>query len=386
MNTTRTRRTAAWAGILLVVALLPLVGPTAPAHAVAGCLTEEAPTADPLPIPTGPGCDDSTPPVTTIGTVTPPPNGEGWIRTDQISFTFSGAHTDADADPISYQCQFYNTATAPADWTTCTSPAVYTDLAETTVTPYTFKVRAVDTADDGIDLTTDILFPVDTDEADFDQTPAQQVVRVDTVVPNSFVFGGPVDTDGSGSPITRKPQVSYLVNASEKDVTYRCQLDGRNVRCDQGKVTLGGLTGGDRVFQVKVADRAGNEDRSAATKQFTVPYDLPSAKSWKLVKAKGSFKGRELQTRLKGARIQFRAQNVREFRFLAPAGSGLGRLRVRVGQGAWTTFDLGRPKASRSRYYVVRDASSPLYSGPVLIESLSAGKPVRVDALVFPPG
>ncbi len=60
-------------------------------------------------------------------------------------------------------------------------------------------------------------------------------------------------------------------------------------------------------------------------------------------------------------------------------------MRVLVDQG-WKTFNLAKARPSRSRSYVVRDETSPLFSGTIIIESLSSGKPVRIDALVFPPG
>ena len=87
-----------------------------------------------------------------------------------------------------------------------------------------------------------------------------------------------------------------------------------------------------------------------------------------------------------GGRIRFQARNIREFRVLAPAGADLGRIRVRVGTGFWKTYDLSKAKPTKQRWYVVRDARSPLFSGRILVESLARpGRPVRVDALVFPP-
>jgi hypothetical protein len=382
-RTTRTRRLSLGATAALVLATLPLAGAAAPAQAADGCMSEVAPTADPFPLPTGPGCDDTTPPDTTIDGVAPSPNDDDWVRADHVSFAFSGAYTDADEDPITYECTFF--AEEPVDWTACTSPATYSDLAETTTTPYTFRVRAVDSGDNAIDLTAAPLFPVDTDQPDLDPTPAERTVRVDTVKPSAFIIDGPSDPNGSDWPILAQPRTSFLLDASEPDVDYRCQLDGRTVGCHQGRVALTGLSGGDRVFAVKVTDPAGNESSQATDAQFTVPYDLRSAKGWKRVAAKGAFAGSLLQTRTKGARIRFSAPNMREFRFRAPAGHGLGKVRVRVGQGVWKTFDLGNGPASKARWYVVRDESSPLFRGPVQIESLSAGKQVRIDALVFPP-
>jgi len=369
--------------------MLPLLGPAVPAFA-AECTSEVAPTADPLPIPTGPGCDDPEPPETTIESVDPQPNAHDWIRESSVTFTFSGAYSDADTDPITFECQFFKDATPPEEWTECTSPATYGSeaepLEETPTTPYTFRVRAVDSADDAIDLTADPFFPQDTDQPDVDQTPSETTVRVDTEVPVASIFKGPYDNEGTGWPIAKKPEVTYLLASNEDDITYRCQLDGKAEACDQGLVTLKGLDGGNHTFTAAAKDQAGNEDTSPATKQFVVPHNLTQGKNWTKKKAKGYFAGDVLQTRKAGARIKFRAQNIREFRVIAPAGPRLGKIRVRTGTGFWKTYDLSKGKATKSRYLVVRDAASPLFSGRILVESLSRGKQVRVDALVFPPG
>ena len=383
-SSTRLRTTSAWLATALVAALVPLAGPAAPAFA-AECTSEVAPTMDPFPVPTGPGCDDTTPPETTIGSVSPEPNVQDWIRQDSVTFAFSGAHTDADQDPIAFECQFFNTPAAPEEWTACESPATYDGLDETTTTPYTFRVRAVDTADDNIDLTTDPFFPQDTDQPDVDQTPAERTIKVDTVAPAAFIFEGPYDKDGTGWPIAKQPQVSYLLDASEDDVTYRCLLDGQQVACGEGTLVLKDLSGGSRTLEVTVTDRAGNRDESAETKQFVMPYNLTQGKNWSRKSGKGYFARDFLQTRKTGARIKFRATNIREFRVIAPAGPTLGKIRVRTGTGFWKTYNLAKGKRTKMRYLVVRDAQSPLFSGRILIESLSRGKPVRVDALVFPP-
>lgn len=380
--TSRARTTATWTGAVLVAALLPLIGPAAPASAAA-CTSEAPPTF--AGIPTGPGCDDTGPPDTTIGAVEPQPNDAGWLRTNEVTFTFSGSYADTDTGPISFQCQFVSPGQAPPAWSSCTSPATYAGLAQTPNGAYTFRVRAIDTDDNNIDLTTG-LYAASTDTPDLDQTPAEQSVRVDTDRPNAYLFGGPPQLEGSGSPITPGRSTTYTIGANEPDVTFRCLLDAKPVACGLGKVRLTRLAGGDRVFSVKATDPAGNEDLRAATAQFTVPYNVRSGKGWKRVHRKGYFAGDVLQTRKRGARISFRAPTMQGLRLIAPAGPGLGKLRIRVGKGFWHTVNLRAAKAQKSKTYVVRDATSPLYRGRIQIECLSKGKPVRVDALVFPPG
>ena len=158
-RTPRLRRpatvTAAVSAAALLGALLPVT--FAPAAVAAnGCLTEVETGAGPIPfLQPGGRCDDQVPPEATLESITPAPNNGGYVATDSLTFTFSGAHLDEDQDVIGFECQFYSTAAEPTSWTSCTSPVTYDDLADTTSVPYTFKVRAFDAADRQIDATDD---------------------------------------------------------------------------------------------------------------------------------------------------------------------------------------------------------------------------------------
>ena len=106
-----------------------------------------------------------------------------------MSIAFSGRQTDADPDPVSYQCQFYDTPSAPATWQACSSPFTRDGLTENAATPYTFRVRAVDTPDNAHDLTKEPWpYTGSTDTPDYDQTPAQLVFRADATAQRAEVF------------------------------------------------------------------------------------------------------------------------------------------------------------------------------------------------------
>ncbi|MBB6627980.1 hypothetical protein H5V45_11695 [Nocardioides sp. KIGAM211] len=392
MSSTRLRRTATWAGATLVAALVPIVVVAAPSRADAGCTSEVA--SGMLVVTTV--CDDSTPPVTAPVAMSPVADANGYLDAqdgNDVTFTFSGSYDDADTDPITLQCQL-GTSPTPVEsaWETCTSPKTYPDLAESGDGPaYVFLVRAVDAADQaiaadqqGTNCPPVSCTPASSDVPDLDATPASTTFRVDTVKPSTVVFGGPVDNEGTGSPIATAPQTSFTIDSNEDGATFRCALDGANVPCGKGSVPVGGLTGGDKTFSARATDPAGNEG-VAATKSFTVPYDLTRSRHWKLVRAKGAFAGKVLMTRQSGSRVRLTVRNVREIRLLAPANPKLGKIRVRVGTGAWKVINLGQGTAPRITY-LVRSGQSALVSGPVVIEALPGGKPVRVDALVFPPG
>lgn len=367
-------------GLALVAATLSLAGPTGPAHA-AGCQSEV-----PTPLPPS-ACDDTTPPETDLAPMSPQPNDNGWTRSNDVTLTFTGTPNDAsDTDEVGLECKLEGPSQAH-DWQACESPRTYTDLADTPDgAEYTFSVRAFDSGDRPLDFDDPMTPFTNEDEvADEDTTPATVSWKQDTKAPVASVFKGPYDADGTGWPILKAPKVTYLLASDEDNVSYRCQLDGSDVGCSEGDNTFQGLRGGNHTFTLTVKDRAGNDDESPATKQFVAPYNLTSGRNWSRVKAKGFYAGDVMQTKRAGARIKFRAQNVREFRLLAPSGPDLGRVRVRVGTGFWKTYDLSKPDASKRHYYVVRDAASPLFSGRILVESLARGKAVRVDALVFPP-
>lgn len=384
MTAEHRHRIATWAGAMLVAACLPLLGPASPAGA-AGCQSEVPNALPPS------ACDDTTPPETDLSGMSPQPSGAGWTRTNDVTFTFAGIANDAsDTDPVGLECKLEGPSQAH-DWQDCQSPRTYTDLADTpSGAQYTFSVRAYDSSDRSITFDDPSTPPPpfgsdDVDVPDQDATPETVSWKQDSFAPITAIFKGPYDAEGTGWPIVTAPRVTYLIDASESRVTYRCQLDGKNVGCQDGDNTFTGLSGGNHVFTATAQDAAGNEDDSPATKQFVVPYNLTRGRNWSKVAAPGYFGGDVMQTRQAGGQIKFRAQNVREFQLLAPAGNEYGKVRVRVGTGYWKTYDLSRPKAAKRHFYEVRDAASPLFSGPILVESLARGKTVRVDALVFPP-
>lgn len=380
-SSTRLRRTSAWLATALVAALAPLAGPAAPAHA-ADCANEV-----PVLLPPS-ACDDATPPETALEPMSPSPNDAGWTRADTATFTFAAVNTDpADTDEMRVECKLEGPTSQAHDWQDCTSPTTqeYVGLEDTGPgEAYTFSVRAYDAVDRPWDYDDPSTPLVNEDEvADEDATPEATSWQQDTVKPIALLFGGPKDPAGTGWPIAKQPRTSFLVDATEKDVEYRCQLDGLQKPCAEGRVDLRNLDGGNRTFTVSVTDPAGNTSDVPATKQFVVPYNLTKATGWSRRTGKGYFARDYLQTRTTGARIRFKATNVNAFYFLAPAGPKLGSIRVRVGD-VWRTFDLSSKRATTSRKYKVRGDGYVVYSGPIVIESLSRGKPVRVDALVFP--
>ncbi|MSZ76451.1 MAG: hypothetical protein F2667_05020, partial [Actinobacteria bacterium] len=245
IHTRHLRRVAVVAMTGLVGALLPLVLASAPAHAADGCLNEGV-TGGTLGL-GGTRCDDVTPPETTLGAVTPAPNAAGYINVDQVTIAFSGAHRDGDTDPISFECQFYNTPSAPSTWSSCTSPVSYDDLDDTTSVAYTFKVRAIDSADNGTDATAAPPFgsAPSTDLPDLDGTPATTTFSVDTTTPQTYIFNQPFDEERPDLPMVDTTSPQFRLAATEGASTFRCAIDGEAYPCAEGITTFANLTPGD---------------------------------------------------------------------------------------------------------------------------------------------
>ncbi|MCB0895272.1 MAG: hypothetical protein H6529_12430 [Nocardioides sp.] len=386
MRTPR-RATVLGAAVLAAVASLATAPPRADAAAADTCFSEAQPTG-PLGLPSGAGCDDTVPPQTSIDG--PELAGGGWVRDTSISITFHGAQTDADPDPVSFECQFYNTPSAPSTWQSCTSPFTKDGLTENTATPYTFRVRAVDTPDDAHDLTTDPWpYTGSADTPDYDQSPAQLVFRADATAPNTYGFLRTAYADESSTeqPMLVAPTAQIRLQSTQGD-TYRCRLDGRATACNDGLTTLRDLRPGARHFTAAAVDEAGNVDPTPFAQDFFVPRDLEpgdapasSRGDWRRFRDAGAFGGDYLESSRYGATLTFGVRNIREIRLLAPAGPTLGKVAIRVGRGQWFPVNLRSSRPQRLKVYQARPALSGMLAGVLQVRVVSHGKPVRVDAV-----
>lgn len=394
MRQTSTRRPGVALAAVVAAAALPLLAPAPRADAAEPCTSEAQPTDPLLGLPTGTACDDTVPPTTTLDSVAPAVSHD-WLASTSVTFTFSGRHTDTDADPIGYECQFFNTAIAPTSWTTCTSPVSYDRLEERSATPYTFRVRAIDSPDNAHDITKDPFFPAPTDLPDVDQTPVEVVFRADATAPSTFGFlrTDYYDQDRQDVPMVTSPTVQIRLQSNEGGAGevpgYRCRLDDRAVACADGLTTLRRLDAGRHTFTAAAVDPAGNVDPTPFAQQFFVPRNLTtddatrrSAGAWRTVRSPGSFAGEYLQSSTYGATLTFAVRNIRAIRLLAPAGPGLGKVEIRVGRGAWKRVNLASEDSERLAVYQVRGELSSLLAGPLQLRVASRGKPVRVDAVM----
>ncbi|KRF37611.1 hypothetical protein [Nocardioides sp. Soil805] len=370
---TRTRRTAALAIGALTAVLLP-VGLASPSYASPGCLAEQRPAL-------GAGCDDEVPPETTLTAVSTPANADGWVATSTMSFTFTGQHTDGDQDPIALQCRLTGPAQAH-DWTPCTSPRTYGGLADSDQ-PYAFAVRAVDAADQAIVYSANPLLPLGDDEPgeDLDASPAGLTWRQDTTAPVAFATPDAYDAQTPQRPVVPSRRLPVRLNSSESGVRFECLLDGNGVPCTPGSWVLGDIASGDHSFTARAVDRAGTSSAWTEPFAFSVPTEPARRAGWKKKRSSAAFDGSVLVSRKKGARLVLRTTTVGELRLYAPTAPSYGKVRIRVGSTSWRTVDLGRAKASQ-REIVVIDQFSGTRRGKVVVEVLSSGRTVKVDAVL----
>lgn len=384
MSHRTSRRLATVAVAALVGGLLPAVLLPAPAGASPGCLADDSIT--PLLLDFS-GCDDDTPPETTLTGSNPRPNGAGYIRKDAISFTFTGSHTDADTGTLRYRCRLDEQA-----WEDCTSPKTYTGLDDSAA-GYTFQVFAVDGTDAAVtwsDSSNPLSPVVEPDPTDADKSPSEVTFKVDTTPPNSFIFETPYDELRPELPMVTSRSIALRLDSSESTATsaldFACTLDGAGVPCQQGVTRLTRLEPGDHRFTAAAVDLAGNRDETPATTQFAVPLNLvaPAGSRWRRVKGSGYFGGDYLEARKVNTRLVTKRLTMRELRLIAPAGPNLGVIDVQIGNGIRRKIRLNAPSYQRFKVYVIRDEFSAQVSGRITIRvrALGGNKVARVDAIL----
>lgn len=371
MNTTR--RTAALAATTLAAALVP-VGLASPSYASPGCLSDRSATL------LDAGCDDEVPPETDPVVASTPPNPAGWVATSTMSFTFAGRHTDADTDAIALECRLTG-PTQAHDWTACTSPRTYSGLVDSDQ-PYSFAVRAVDGHDQAVVFSSNPLLPVDDEPGeDLDATPAGMTWSQDTAAPVAFATPDAYDAQTPQRPVVPSRQLPIRLNSNEKDARFECLLDGNGVPCTPGPWVLGSIASGDHVFTARAVDRAGTPSAWSEPYAFSVPDEPRRLQGWKKKNSSAALDGSVLVSRTKGARLVLKTGTVGELRLYAPTAPSYGKVRVRVGSTSWRTVDLGRAKAAQ-REIVVIDQFSGTRRGKVVIEVLTGGRTVKIDAVL----
>lgn len=370
----RTRRLGVSTTLGLTAGLLVGVPLSAgPAAAAADCLSEP-----PVGISKA-ACDDTVPPETALPAVSTLPNAGGWVATGTMAFAFTGAHTDADADALGFQCKL-DGPTQAHDWASCTSPRTYLGLADSNVATYTFSVRAVDTADQA--FTYGSLFtPDDEPGDDLDGSPATLTWGQDTVAPVGFVNPDLYDKESPQQPVVVGRSVPIRLNSNETGATFECEVDGEATPCTPGAWRYADAPSGRHFFRARSVDKAGTPSAWSPTSEFFIPTDLRARRGWSVLRKTGAFDQTLVKSKRKGARLVLPKQRVGELRLYAPSAPTYGKVRVKVGATNWRVVDLSGPRSAQKELVVINRYQGSR-TGRIIIEVLTRNKPVLLDAIV----
>jgi hypothetical protein len=154
--------------------------------------------------------------------------------TNQAGATFAFSATEGGS---TFACSLDGAAFAA-----CTSPAVYSGLAEGS---HTFQVRATDPA------------------GHTDPTPASYTWTIDTTAPDTAIESAPTDP-------TSDTSATFVVSSSESGSTFECSLDGSAFTSCATPQSYAALGAWSHTFEVRAADPAGNTDPSPATYTWTI--------------------------------------------------------------------------------------------------------------------
>lgn len=365
--------------VLLAWALVPIAA--MPAASSPGCTDETVP--DPvILLPLQDGCDDDTPPETTIrSSVTP--NASGFTNVSSVTFTLGSSVSDGDLGPFGFECRLTVSVQVPA-WQQCTSPVTVSGLPDTPAgSAYVFEARAVDQGDAARDPDSPLAPGTVADTPDVDQTPAVVRWSQDTKAPFVFVTQTAYDEQTPTQPVVTSDPVPIRLNSSEAGSGFECTDNADPVPCTGPRWELAHPRAGRHVIRARTVDRAGNTSAWSDPVEFFVPRDLARSRGWKKVRDAGYVGGDALLATRRGVRLVVPRTTVGELRLIAPRGPGLGKVRLRVGRRDWHVVDLSG-RRSPLQQYVVLDRYSGVRKGKIVIETLSK-KPVVVDAVVARP-
>lgn len=359
-------------GILALLggALVPLGA--APAGADPGCVDETQGTV------LTDGCDDDTPPETTMS-VSTTPNAAGFVNVSTMTFTLGVRVSDGDAGPFGLECRLTGPVQAH-DWRTCMSPVSYAGLPDGS---YVFAVKAVDLGDRPADPDTAAVTPGPADTLDEDPTPATLAWAQDTRAPFVFVTQSTYDKDTPTQPVVTTGTVPMRLNSSEAGSSVECADNGTPVVCTPGRWELRDPRAGRHAFSARTIDRAGNASSWSEPIEFFVPKNLTRTRGWNKELNTSYVRGDALVAKKRGTRLVLPRTTVGELRLVAPSGPRLGKVRIRVGRRAWHVVDLAGPRALLQQYTVI-DRYSGVRKGRIVIETMS-DKPVVIDAIVARP-
>jgi hypothetical protein len=307
-----------------------------------------------------PGADCSAP--DTAITASPQVTTDKKTKETTAAFSFkayetdgSGKATTTETAGATFECLLTGPGQA-GGFAACTTPKSYENLADG---EYTFSVKASDTAD-----------PQNTD-----QTPATFTWSVVTTEPNTLITSGP-----SRWALARKATFGLAISPAGT-ASYRCSLDGAGRLCTGNSATVR-FASGTHTFAAQGSDSLGNEDKTPATRTFTMPVnntDL-AGKGWTKVKQKGHFLKTFSTTKKKGAVLKYRSSSIKRVALVVTKGKRYGVVKVYLGQHLLKKVSLAA-KRTKKRKVVNVAGFSTARAGTIKVKVVSAGRPVVIEGL-----
>lgn len=190
---------------------------------------------------------DPTPVSATFAIETTPPDTvidsgpAGPVSTPTVLFTFSSP----DADTVGFEC-----SVDAGPFVACTTPQSIPGLVDG---PHTFAVRAFDGA------------------GNRDATPASRSFSVDTVAPDTILFGAPVGYKTNGN-------ATVVFGSADPDVAgYECSTNGGAWAACTSPRNLTGLPEGPYKVAIRAVDAAGNVDPTPVVAAWVIDSQPPTA-------------------------------------------------------------------------------------------------------------
>ncbi len=200
----------------------------------------------------------------------------------------------------------------------------------------------------------------------------------DTTPPRTRITTGPAQ---GGFLLGTATRIRFA--SSEQGSTFKCRLDGRRQICAGAAVRLTRLAQRTHEFRVRATDSAGNADRSAAVRTWTVPRNntgLRNGRGWTKRRGRGYYLGTFSQSRHRGSVLSTRVSGARALSLVATKAPRQGTVKVYLGRKLLRRVSLTAPKTHRKRLIPLA-AFRRGRNGTVKIVVVSQSRTVRIEGL-----
>ena len=184
--------------------------------------------------------------------ITPPETSISAGPSSMTGSTSARLFFAATEEGSSFECKLDG-----ADWTSCSSPAIYTGLG---LGSHQFSVRAKDPAGNVDETPTTRQWTIeDTSEPE---------PPVDNMSPQTSIVRGPAKN-------TTSTNANFALSSTESESTFDCNLDGEGWAPCAATPTYSELEAGEHEFSARAIDTSGNVDPTPAVRDWTIEEPPP---------------------------------------------------------------------------------------------------------------